>query len=103
MADYTARPPITQAVRWTGDNLAEFQAWADTFTFFSWSFAQIGDALQITITPSGGGPVDIPLDQWAVAYVGTSGYSVSAMADADFQAQYQPLPEGTAAYTITGS
>ena len=104
MGDYTTRPPVTQALRWNGDNLAEFQAWAATFANYTWSFAQLGEDLQITITASGGGAVVIPLGQWAVSYTGVPGYSVSPMPDADFQAQYQALP-GTAprSYDITGS
>lgn len=102
MGNYTPRPPVTQAVRWTGDNLAEFEAWAATFTHYTWTFAELADGLQITINPSGGGSTLIPLGQWAVDY--GHGYNVSPMPDADFQAQYQALPGvEPRSYDITGS
>lgn len=102
MGNYTRRPEVTEAVRWTGDNLAEFEAWAATFQNFTWSFQQVGDDLQITIAPSGGGPVLILRDQWAIGY--GLGYNVSGMDDATFQATFQELPGAAPqTYTITGS
>lgn len=102
MGNFTPRPPVVQAVRWTGDNLAEFEAWAQTLTDYSWAFEVLDSGLQITITPTGAGPVLIPSGQWAVGYAG--GYSVSPMEDAAFQANYQPLPDGAPlAFDITGT
>jgi hypothetical protein len=91
----TPRPPAARAIQWTGDNLAEFE--------------DIANSINSTVTqqPDGSLVVNtyflalpVPPNGWFV--VGIPGLGNRSYTDAEFQANYQQLTDGTThAYSIT--